>query len=659
MISIDGLISGFDTQSIIDGLLEVSQSQIDRLNTKKTRIVAKQAAFGTIEAQLASLRGQIASLGRTQNNILEGKLASSSDEDILQVSANQNAVNGVYTVTVNSLAAAHQVASNSFDSTDSQITQGDFTIQVGNGASTTVTIDSTNDSVQGLVDAINTASSEAFASLVTDSNGSRILLTGKETGASQTIQITNNLGPTSGGATQPDFSGDAVQNASDATVTIGSGAGAITVNSVSNQFNNVLEGLTFNVTSANASKPVNISVQNDVETSEEAVQNFVDSFNSLMESIDSQSGFNAETEQGGILLGERSVIGIQDDIRNKLIFAVPGLDAAFNQLSAIGVNFNDKGRLFINSARLGKALNGELDGVGTTELKRLFALDGNSTNSGISFILGSSKTEASSTPFEVDISQAAEKATVVGTALAESIVIGSGNKTFEVEVDSRSTGTLELTEGTYTRQELADHLEVVINGSDLKGRSVSVSVSSDGLKLVSNIYGNESRLENFSGTALTDLGLTTSDQDTGQDVVGKFIVDGQVEEAIGSGRVLSGSTTNSTTADIQLKVTLNASQISNGSEGQITVTRGFASQLDQIIGGMLDPVTGQIKTTNDRYDAQIESLDVSIQNTEELIQIKSDQLVSQFIAMEQALANIQNQNSFLIAQLPAVNLGVQ
>lgn len=657
MITIDGLISGFDTQSIIDGLLEVSQSQIDRLKSNRSEVVAKQTAFGGIEAQLASLRSKISGLGRTQNNILEGKIATTSDEDIIQVAANSKAVNGVYTVTVNSLAAAHQIASTSFESTDSEITQGTLSIQVGSGASSTITIDSTNNSVQGLVDSVNASSDDVFASLITDTNGTRILLTGNETGADQTIQITNNLGDTSGSATKPDFTGAAVQDASDAAITIGSGAGAITVNSTTNQFENVIEGLTFNISSANATKPVNIAVANDSTKAKESIQEFVDAFNSLMDFIDSQSSYNAETEQAGVLLGERSVVAIQNDIRNKLVFSIPGLDSAVNQLSAIGIQFNDSGKLFLDSVRLDQALNGELEGIGTTELRRLFALDGASTNSGIDFILGSSKTQASSTPIDVDITQAAERATVTGAALAGSIVIDSSNNTLSLDVDDESTGSLVLTEGTYTQQELADHVEALINGAEIKGGSVNVSISSGALKITSDLYGDDSKLGNFSGTALADLGLSTSDSDVGQDVVGRFIVNGEIEEAIGSGRILTGSESNATTADIQLRVTLNSSQVTGGVEGQLTVARGFASQLDQTIAAMLDPVTGRIKNTNDSYDDQIESIDLSIQNTEELIQIKSEQLIAEFIAMEQALNDIQNQNSFLISQLPAAQFG--
>ncbi len=653
--SIDGLISGIDTQSVIDGLLEVSQSQIDRLNSNKSEIVAKQTAFNGIEAQLVSLRGKLSSLGRSQNNVLEGKIATSSDEDILQVSANSDAINGNYTLTVNSLAATHQLASSVFESADSQITEGTLSIQVGNGSEATVTIDSSNNSVQGLVDAINATTEDAFASLVTDSNGTRILLTGRQSGAEETIQITNNLGPTSGGATQPDFSGDPVQVAADASIQIGSGAGAITVSSASNQFEGVIEGLTINVSSANPTKPVNIGVSNDVESSTAAIEGFVDAFNSLMEFIDSQSRFDAESNSAGTLLGNRNVQAIQNEIRNRLVFSVSGIDSNLNQLSAIGLKFNDSGKIFIDSAQLNKVLSGQVDGVDNRDVKRLFSLDGQSTNSGVEFLLGSTKTQSTGSPIDVDITQAAERAVVTaGTSLAASTVINSSNNTFAITVDGKESGTLQLAEGTYTQTELAEHLESVINNaSDFSGQSVSASVVNGNLRIQSDQYGLQSEIAAFSGTALADLGLTTGDSDIGQDVVGRFIIDGEIEEAVGSGRLLIGSSDNANTADLQVRVTLNSSQVTSGIESEVTVTRGFASELDQIIGDMLDPVTGKIKTVKDSFDEQIESIDLSITNTEELIQLKSDQLIAEFVAMEQALSSLQNTSSILLSQFAA------
>ena len=45
MFSIDGLVSGLDTTSIIEGLVSLQKSQVDRLNVKKSEILTEQAAF--------------------------------------------------------------------------------------------------------------------------------------------------------------------------------------------------------------------------------------------------------------------------------------------------------------------------------------------------------------------------------------------------------------------------------------------------------------------------------------------------------------------------------------------------------------------------------------------------------------------------------------
>ena len=68
MLNIDGLVSGLDTTSIIEGLLSVQQSQIDRLNLRKQEIVEQQTAFKGIEARLLDLQARVRVLTRTGDN---------------------------------------------------------------------------------------------------------------------------------------------------------------------------------------------------------------------------------------------------------------------------------------------------------------------------------------------------------------------------------------------------------------------------------------------------------------------------------------------------------------------------------------------------------------------------------------------------------------
>src|SRR5690606_18667345 len=119
---------------------------------------------------------------------------------------------------------------------------------------------------------------------------------------------------------------------------------------------------------------------------------------------------------------------------------------------------------------------------------------------------------------------------------------------------------------------------------------------SDRLSVTSMAYGSSSTVKIDGGTALSDLGLTVDQTDTGSDVVGRFIVNGEIESAVGRGRTLSGEAGNAHTADLQVQVTLSAAQIHAGIEGEVTVTRGVASRLDQLMNRMLDVESGKFHT---------------------------------------------------------------
>ena len=337
---------------------------------------------------------------------------------------------------------------------------------------------------------------------------------------------------------------------------------------------------------------------------------------------------------------------------------VPGLDSSLNRFSQLGIEIDGKGRLSINSDKLDKALNGEIDGVDAGGIQRLFALGGESTNPNIEFILGSTRTQSSETSYQIDILQVAEHGVATATnPLASSIEIGglNRNKQFQITIDGRQSEVLTLTDGTYTPQELADHLESLINSSDtLAGREVTVSLEGGALEITSSSYGVASSVSGISGTAISDLGFVGTESGNGQDVAGNFIVNGVVEPATGSGRVLIGDPSNANTADLQVRVTLDPSQITAGVEGEITITRGITSQLDQYFGDVLDPDTGTLQTIKEDFDLRIESLDKSIEKVNAISEAKTQYLITQFAALERVLADLQTTSSFLTNQLASI-----
>ena len=654
MFSIDGLVSGFDTTSIIGSLLQFQQNQIDLLNSKKLDITTEKTSFGGMEAQLVSLRASLGRLNRTTASVFDTRVATSSDDSILTAAAGTKANNGVYSLTVNSLAKAHQIASQGFQSDSEVIASGTMTVQLGDRTPTTITIDETNNTVQGFVDAVNENSPDVSASIVHDQSSDtfRILLTSNKTGTSNEITITDEL--TSG--LHPDFTGDPVQAAENASITLGSGPGAITAEYETNQIDELINDVTLNLVSTDPGKTITVSVASDTEAAKEAVENFVDDFNNIMEFIDAQTAFNPETNTASPLLGNRNVTSIQDRLRNFVIDTVVGLDTNFNRLADIGIDITSKGRLSLDNAQLNDALNGDLEGIDSSSIKRLFGLHGDSTNSGIEFTLGSTRTKSSTTPYEVDIIQAAEQASVAGVPVKSLTTIADGQNQLQFSLNGQDSGLLTLTDGTYTPAELADHVESVINSSSELAGQVSVSVDeNDQLTITTAQYGSNANIQSLSGDSLVALGFDGSEEGVGKDVAGTFIVDGVTETATGTGRLLVGDADNDNTADLQIRVTLTADQIVSGSEAQISVTRGVSAKIDQYLTDVLDPNTGKLSTINEGFDTRISSIDESIARVIALTNSQREYLVEQFATLETTIANLQQTGNFLSSQLTNIS----
>ncbi len=657
MFSIDGIVSGFDTTSIIESLLGFQQTQIDTFNGRKAEIATKQTSFKGVEASLLTLQGSLGRVNRSTNSVFDARSATSSDEDIVSVAADTGANSGVYQLTVDSLAKAHQIGSQGFATTSDQIATGEISFRVGSGAESTISIGQGNNTLTGLVSAINDQVPDANASIVYDQSADsyRLLVASTKTGVENQITVTTNM--TGGTGAIPDFSGPAVQEAADAVITLGAGPGAITASYSSNQVDGLIENVTLDLKQASAGNTITIEVQEDTNAAIDAIESFVSDYNSIIDFIDNQTRYNPDTDQASPLLGNRSI----SQLKNRLLTSVSdtiSTASGVNRLNQIGIDLDTKGKLQIDSVKLNDALTGKLDGIDPKKIRNLFGLNAASTNSGIEFVTGGNATVDSLTPYQVDITQAAERASVTaGSSLAASITLDNTNNELQITVDGNVSETLTLSEGTYTPDELAAHVQSTINNSeDLGVRSVLVSVNeNDELVITSESYGDKSSVSSITGSANTTLGFVGTEADQGQDVEGVFIVDGVEEAAIGTGRILIGKSDNENTADLQLKITLTSDQVVAGSEGDVQVSRGVSGRLDQYIGQVLDTETGILKFVDDEFEARIDSIDDSIARVEEITASKRDYLIAEFAALESIISELQNTGNFVSTQLSSLS----
>ena len=182
-MSIDGLISGLDTTSIIRQLTEIEQAPLLRLQTQKAVKLSQQTAFGVVNAQLLALRTTATTLSSARG--LTPRSASSSNEDLVMVSAGNTADQGTYDVVVSKLAQAHKVSSQTFTSkSEATGASGDIVV---NGVTIRVGSD---DSLLTIRNRINEANAGVNATIlsVTDTDH-RLLLTAESTGADSALNL--------------------------------------------------------------------------------------------------------------------------------------------------------------------------------------------------------------------------------------------------------------------------------------------------------------------------------------------------------------------------------------------------------------------------------------------------------------------------------------
>jgi flagellar hook-associated protein 2 len=657
--TIDGLVTGIDTQSVIESLLEIRQTQITRLEARKAEVVAKQTSFSGVESRLLALRGALSRLTNVRNNALLDKTATSSDEDVMTVAAGSQALVGVYEFEVTQLAAAHTIATDSlFESVDSEVATGTLTIQVGNAQATDIVINTENNTLQGLADTINSSDAGVNASIINTNDGStpyRLLLSSKKSGTDYSMALSGDL------ATSIDFAATTLQAPQNAEVVFGA-TDAITYYSATNQIDGLIPGVTMNLKSVTATgERLTVTVDRDVESAKESVQGIVTAYNELVNFVNTQTQFISETGQAGTLLGDRSVVAVQDEVQFALTSIVGGVNGNLNRVTSIGISFNNNGTIALDSSKLEKALTGQIDGINADDVLRLFSLSGTSNRSGIRYLGGSSRTQIGD--FQVQVTSAATQAIAQATnPLAASIVIDATNEEFEFSLDGQKSSKLKLAHGTYTQAQAATLLEDAINGDEeLVGRAVTVTVQDNTLQIRSHSYGTSSKVSALTGSSLATLGFAGTESSTGQDVVGHFLVNGNVEEALGSGQLLTGKAENKNTADLQVRVSLNSSQLSaTDPEGTVSITRGIASHLDGVLNKLLQLPTqgesggGKIHTANSRYDDLIADIDESIKRMNARFDAEQESLIKQFTALETAVSGFQNTASFLSSQLASV-----
>ena len=183
LISVSGLSSGLDWESIISQLMELERRPVSLLETRQSRFQSQIDAFSSVNTKLLALKSQADALNKSDT--FQAKSSNSSDETVVTATATASASIGLYSINVTALASAHKISSDTFsDSTTALGFSGQISINEQR-----ITINA-NDSLVTIKNSINSVNASVTATILdVSSTDHRLVLTSQTTGTENSIDL--------------------------------------------------------------------------------------------------------------------------------------------------------------------------------------------------------------------------------------------------------------------------------------------------------------------------------------------------------------------------------------------------------------------------------------------------------------------------------------
>ncbi|MFL6673476.1 MAG: flagellar filament capping protein FliD [Massilia sp.] len=527
--------------------------------------------------------------------------------------------------------------------------------QDANQTSGSVVIDSKNNTLQGIRDAINKAGLGVTATIVSDGSAApnHLVLTSTKTGAHSSMKVT--LAGTDGGA--PDaalasllgYDPAGVQNLTQSAAAQSTqlNVNGIAVSSETNTVTEAIQGVTLNVSTTGKTS---VTIADDTNAIKTSVSNFVKAYNDLNTAIKGVSGYNAATKTAGPLFGDPTVRGLQNTLRQQFSKGLTGLSGGLTNLSQVGVAFQKDGTLALDSSKLDSAMKTNL-----RDIAGLFAVVGAASDSLVGFEGSTSATKPGE--YALHVTRLATQGTLAGNIpLQSSTTIMAGTKwkvtldQFSDNVSSSRVATVDLPAGTYTQAQLAAAIQSAINGVSsfaANGSSVSATVANGQLSVASAKYGAQSNIaiESVAGTSPATL-FGTAGPSAGVDVAGTI----GGEAATGVGQVL---TAGAGSAAEGLKVRVNGGSVP-ADRGTVGFSQGYAYQLNNIATDYVGS-DGLLANRKDGLNATITDIGKQRDKLTQRLALVEARYRAQYTALDSAISSMSTTSSYLSQQLARLN----
>ena len=666
-ITVSGITSGLDVNQIVDDLVAAEgDPPTARLDFRELETEAEVSAMASLKSGLSAFRDAASPLSYAST--FQSVSINSSDTDSVSATGSSIAKVGTHVVEVSQLAQAHGLASKALPSVTDSVGQGTLNFRFGtydssgntftaneNKTAQSIVIDSANDSLQGIREAVNGAGIGVQASIVNDGSGYRLVFRSDDTGAVNGLEITvsgdgdgQNLDDAGLSQLAYDPTAAGVGSGKNLSQTVAAqdanfSVDGIAITKSSNTTTDVIEGVTLTL-AATTTGATTLNVQRDTSTLRSSIDAFIGAFNDLSGIVNELGDYDADGGTAGILTGDSMLRNLEMQLRSTIGSPGVGLTGTVQTLADIGITTAADGSLSISDeASLSSALANDPEAVAA-----LFSVVGRNDDPLINFISSTDNSKAGN--YGVVVSTLATQGDY-RSGTVTSFVVNADNDQFSLTVDGAQSATISLTQQTYASgAALAAEIQAKINADavfNAAGARVSVEYAGGTFQIRSQSFGSNSSVTVTSAdtNAGATLGISTSTgtSTTGIDVAGTI---GGVT-AIGAGRVLTGT---GDASGLAIEVLGGAT----GSRVGISFARGFADTLIDTLDAYLAD-DGTLSEREDSLNARLEGIAEDRESLETRLDSLEERLRAEFTALELVLAQLQTTSDFLTQQLNALS----
>ena len=351
--------SGVDLANLVDGLVKAETDSKQKLITKKIESANLQiSSFGQLSSKLSSFSSSLTNIENTNSRSVtnSGTAASlivtneASAQDInTDISISSTAKGQVVTY---DLTHASLLNSNTLSSA-STIPQGSLTFTIA-GVNNTITVNSSNNSVQGLVNAINAVTGAEATLVDTTGSGGLALVIKSDTGTSNAFSLSSSDGLSAFSTSGMNSSSTPITlsvAASDAVFKVD----GLTVTRSGNTITDIFDGYTLDINST-SSGTFNIQSSVSPTDARDRMQQFVDSINDVKTYLLTETKRGIDGADDGSLVGDVAANQVLRELNAITTREIVGYSANSHYLSNLGVQTERDGSISLNLEKFNAAI---------------------------------------------------------------------------------------------------------------------------------------------------------------------------------------------------------------------------------------------------------------------------------------------------------------